>query len=126
MPLGPAVSRITDMGTTEEDAIWDALADCGLPISKADAVSRAPRPEEIPRLVAAALRELEGERDVAASERKRECLAAFLLAIATSYPSRYAAWFAGESGVARFAAPPPTGRILKLKRIAERRLSEIL
>jgi hypothetical protein len=114
------------MGTCEHDALWDALADLGLPISAAGPPRAAPRPDEIPRLVREALKVLEAEEDTAAAARKRECLAAFLLAVATSYPTRYAAWFEGADAVARIAAQPPTGRILKLKRIAERRLSELL
>jgi hypothetical protein len=109
------------MNANSDEALWDALADCGVPLSKTgDAVIR-PSAEQLPHLLRSAARAL-GEGD----GRKRECLAAFLLALATSYPSRYAKCSEGSPEVALLIAEPPTGRMLKLKRIAERRLSEIL
>jgi hypothetical protein len=109
------------MDEDSDEALWDALADCGVPLSKTgDAVIR-PSAEQLPRLLRSAARALG-----AGDGRKRECLAAFLLALATSYPSRYEEWSEGSPEIALLIADPPTGRMLKLKRIAERRLSEIL
>jgi hypothetical protein len=107
--------------------IWNALAAYGLPLGEPEGfpVDEAGL-EKLPGLVAAALRDLEASPNRAGSARRRESLAAFLLALSTSFPSRYEEWLGGSAAVSVLVGESPSGRVIKLKRIAERRLSEIL
>jgi len=77
-------------------------------------------------LVKAALGELEAHPDLADGERKRESLQALLLALRLHFPSRYRAWFGADPRVEALVASGPSGRVIKLARIARAVLADLL
>jgi len=109
-----------------DGADWDLLASFGLPLTTAE--SRPPRagigdlPEQISQ---AALELSRGERDEA-RQRKLESLQALLLALSQHFPSVYRQWFGRVPIVRRLVPPEPSGRIIKLARVASSRLAEAL
>ena len=58
-------------------------------------------------------------------ERRRDGLAALLLAVKRHYPSVWRERFAGGPA-AEIVAEPPSGRVIKLARIARARLAGVL
>ena len=53
-------------------------------------------------------------------------LQAFLLALKTHFPSRYAAWFVDCPEVLDLVPSAPSGRVIKLTRVAKERLAGLL
>ncbi len=107
-------------------ADWDLLASFGLPLTTAE--SRPPRagigglPEQISQ---AALELVRGEEDEA-RQRKQESLQALLLALSQHFPSVYRQWFGRVPIVRKLVPREPSGRLIKLARVARSRLGEAL
>ena len=59
-------------------------------------------------------------------DRKTEALEAMLLALSSAYPTTFQSWFGRSEVVNRLVPDNPSGRVIKLKRIAVRALSEYL
>ena len=127
LPIPPAVPRIILVDSGANDGIWGALAAFGLPLLGPEGPPcTGGVPADLPALVRAAQRDLEEDPDRPGAERRRECLAALLLALAVHFPSRYRAWFGDPAAATATTATPPSGRVVKLARIAGRRLAEVL
>ena len=108
-----------------EEADWDALAALGLPL----AGSATPRPGDVLSLrrhIRRAALEMSRDPAIADGERKRECLQALLLAIHRHFPSRFRSWFRRSPLIRDLLPDEPTGRMIKLSRIALAPLAEIL
>jgi hypothetical protein len=58
--------------------------------------------------------------------RRTEALGAMLLALRSAYPKIFQNWFGRSDAVSRLVPTSPSGRVIKLKRIAERALSAYL
>ena len=111
------------LSVTPEEADWEALAALGLPLSG----STAPGPRDARSLLMHIQRAaLELSRNAALPDRKRECLQALLLAISRHFPSRFRTWFRRSALIRDLLPNEPTGRMIKLSRIAHAPLSEIL
>ena len=108
-----------------EPADWGALASLGLPLFDPDPTPVPATPANLARHVHQAVHEIEAEPGAPDAERKRECLQALLLAVRTHFPSVHRAWFARSAPI-RGMETPPSGRTIKLARIARARLAEYL
>jgi transcriptional regulator with XRE-family HTH domain len=107
-------------------ADWDLLARFGLPLTTTE--SRPPRAgiEDLPEQVRQAALELSRGEQGEARQRKLESLQALLFALSQHFPSVYRRWF-GRVPIVRSLIPPePSGRIIKLARVARSRLGEAL
>ena len=107
-------------------ADWDALAALGLPLGRL----RSRRPvlsagslfaHLVPALVEVSVPEATGDR-----ARKVEALEALLLALRHHYPSLYARRLARSPLVRSLLPAEPSGRVVKLGRIARASLAEYL
>ena len=108
-----------------EEADWYALAALGLPL--AGSTTPGPRdPASLRRLIQRAALEIDRHPEAADAERKREALQALLLAIRRHFPTRFRSWFRRSSLILGLVPSEPTGRIVKLSRIALAPLAEIL
>lgn len=107
-------------------ADWDALADHGLPLASGAAKQRRPTPGGLRRHLTRAVIEFESGGRPEDRGRRTEALGAMLLALRSAYPSIFQNWFGRSEAVSRFVPSSPSGRVIKLKRIAERALSEYL
>jgi transcriptional regulator with XRE-family HTH domain len=108
-------------------ADWDALAALGLPLSAVKPKKVRPGAELLLANLRLAALELAGGagRD-GESERKREALGALLLALKLQFPRFFKKHIAPSPSIARMLPRSIDGRMIKLKRLAERRLSEYL
>jgi transcriptional regulator with XRE-family HTH domain len=108
---------------------WDALATLGLPL-RPTRPGKGRRPARSARslrgLLMPALAEVRSSRDADDRERKTEALQALLLAIRDHYPSVYRRRLAGLPLVRRFVPVEPTGRVVRLSRMARAMLGEYL
>ncbi|RME25999.1 MAG: helix-turn-helix domain-containing protein [Deltaproteobacteria bacterium] len=115
-----------DIVPTAEGADWDVLAEHGLPLEGGAGSQARQAPELLRHHIVRAIVELNLAGGTHRLERERESVVALLLALRCAYPDTFNEWF-GKSEAARKLLPDnPSGRVIKLKRIAERRLSEYL
>lgn len=70
--------------------------------------------------------DLERQPESPDHERRTECLQALLIAIRSHFPSRYTRWFHRSPLIRDLVPDEPTGRLIKLSRIARQPLAEIL
>ncbi len=107
-------------------ADWDLLVKLGLPLTTVEA--RPPRAEieDLPEQVTQAALELSRGEEGEARQRKLESLQALLLALSQHFPSIYREWFHRVPIVRRLIPPEPSGRLIKLARVARSRLGEAL
>ncbi len=109
-----------------ENADWDALASLGLPLTGSSGSAPPSDPASLRRHIRHALLELSRNPAIPDRERKEDCVKALLLAIRRHFPSRFNEWF-GRSPLVRDLVPAePTGRMIKLSRIAVAVLAGIL
>ena len=110
-----------------ESADWDVLAALGLPLSTLDGRSR-PNIEirDLPMQVKRAALELSDEEPGASRQRKLESLQALLLALRQHFPGIYRLWFGRVPIVRKLVPQEPTGRVIKLSRVARARLVDHL
>lgn len=115
-----------ELSLVDSAADWDALVDHGLPLSGKGSVAQPPTATGLVHHLRLAAREVEHWRSGTDGGRKREGLEALLLALRTCFPSRYRKWFGRSPLFERLTPRRPTGRVIKLMRIAEVRLGEYL
>ena len=108
------------------ESVWEGLASLGLPLGRTSRDVVPESPDAIEPLVIAEDAELDEHPDLGAWERKRESLQAFLWALHLHFPSRYRAWFEGERRVEAYCPSDPSGRVIKLARIAVAALAKRL
>jgi transcriptional regulator with XRE-family HTH domain len=115
-------------------ADWDQLAFCGVPLTSHARPRRAPimiRPtgSRLVQLLGLAASELSHVAPTAESTRKREAIAATLVAIQDYYPTFYRKHCARVPALRDLLPSDPArldGRLIKLKRLALARISEYL
>ncbi len=116
------------LGLTVEprQADWDDLAGLGLPLSRRQ--WHGPRADEGSLLghIQRAVLDLARRPDLRDRERKRECLQALLLAIKSHFPSHYKRWFRRSPLIRDLVSEEPSGRVIKLSRLARQPLAKIL
>ena len=115
-----------EVGFRPRAADWDGLADLGLPLSRSGAIRRDVDPSELPGLVRCAAGELAATGIPEGAERKREALQAFLLALRLHFPTTWRQVRRGRPEVGRLLPSRPSGRVIKLARLAARRLAEVV
>lgn len=104
----------------------DLLAALGLPLAGAARAGASSRQHLLGEHVRRAAREVVQGGDPPVAERRREALHALVLALAHHYPSRFEALLSGCPNVDVLLAREPSGRVIKLRRIAVRALAEVL
>jgi len=109
-----------------EPADWDALAGLGVPLTASAARPPDGSPPDLRVHVRRAAFELRTGDGSRGGDRRREALQAFLLALKTHFPSRYAAWFVDCPEVLDLVPSAPSGRVIKLTRVAKERLAGLL
>ncbi len=122
-----------------EPVDWDTLVSCGLPLLQNETTAVRPSRPLLIQSLRRALCELheyyqeKGRQDyrdcsqqAGEYERKRDSVCALLLALKTHYGSVFDKNFARLRGAQELLGNNPTGRILKLRRIALSRLAEYL
>ena len=107
-------------------ADWDLLASFGLPLATAESRRPPSGIGDLPAAVRQAALELSSGEQGEARQRKLESLQALLLALSQHFPSVYGQWFGRVPIVRRLVPPQPSGRIIKLARVARSRLGEAL
>jgi len=107
-------------------AQWDALTSLGLPMTSESPASIRPTGLVLRRQLLLAALELEQAGDSEDLGRERESLQALLLALETHFPSRYRSWVARSPLLSALAPSVPSGRLIKLARLAKQRLAEYL
>lgn len=117
-----------ELELTRVGAQWDTLAGLGLPLTSEAPVRIRTTEEALRRHLLLAALELEqaGHSGTGDLDRKRESVQALLLAIETHFPSRYRAWVAKSPLLSALAPSSPSGRVIKLARLARQKLSEYL
>lgn len=113
-----------DDPTPAEPTDWELLAQLGVPLTTMGATSRGTA-DDLPVHVRRAAFEVAAGAE-AGNERKREALRAFLLALHGHFPTRFHEWFDGCPEVVGLLPSKPSGREIKLSRIAKERLAELL
>lgn len=113
-----------DIELVEKAADWDLLGDHGLPITRIGRARHQPGAATLLKHLRLAAREI--DRAGAPDGRLRESLEALLLALRTSFPTRYRRWVRRAPLLERLTPEAPTGRVIKLRRIAASRLGEYL
>ena len=103
---------------------WEALAAHGLPIAARRSGETSRSPSSLRRLLEGAL--LASRGDAKQDPRQSEALHALMLALAHGYPSLYAAWFSRSLLAKSWLQASPSGRVIKLRRIAQSVLGEYL
>jgi len=119
-PLGLAA----DVAPTPAD--WDALVALGLPLAGEPPRDVVRDAETLRRHIGRATLALARDRQQAGAERKREGLQALLLALHTHFPSVTRRWLRASPPVRALLRVAPSGRVVKLARIARQTLSEYL
>ena len=104
---------------------WRRLTELGAPISASPRRSVAPNAIELRREVARAAQQVEAT-PASVTARQLDALTALVLAIAHGYPTLFRQRFAGSPAIARLIPEAVPGRLIKLKRIAERSLAAYL
>jgi hypothetical protein len=111
-----------------DQTLWEELVAHGLPLAGTETPRGSLSAETLLRCVSQAISEL-GDQDCIQGEdrhRKVESLGALLLALRESFPTVFKR-FMDESGeMAELIPAEIPGRLIKLKRIAERKLSDYL
>ncbi len=102
---------------------WDDLCALGLPLTGAHGPDRVRTAD---RLAHALLPALLAVARPTGSSRETEALKALLLALKLHFPNFWAAHLSRSPLAKRVVAPPPTGREIKLYRIARAALAEYL
>lgn len=109
------------------DAAWDVLAHFGLPLAGAEGSEGAREIEDLPDAVRAAALELRGEEERGdGRQRRRESLEALLLALRLHFPSLHERWFGRAPAVLGLVPGRPSGRVVKLARVARALLARRL
>ena len=103
---------------------WTALAAHGLPIAGQRHGRTSRSPSSLRWLLDGAL--LASRDHANLDSRQSEALQALMLALAHGYPSLYAAWFSRSSMAKAWVPICPSGRVIKLRRIALSVLGEYL
>ena len=116
-----------DFGVRPQSVDWDVLAGIGVPLSRSRRAARGVDPAGLPGLVRRAARELAAGGGASAGvERKREALQAYLLALRLHFPTTWRRVRHGRPEVGRMLPSRPSGRVIKLARVAVRRLAEVV
>ena len=106
---------------------WDHLAWLGMPVTGGPGSSgQRPTPRALHRNMLLAAAHLEVDDHDESKEREREALQALLLALRVHFPSRYMQWVPRSPVLRSIAEQEPSGRVLKLSRLARQRLAEYL
>lgn len=105
-------------------ADWNYLSACGIPILTSERSPVLPSVSLFLKELRRAALEL--SEDSADDERKREALQSCLLALKIHFPTFYERQVAGSALLAKLIPAQPNGRLLKLKRLAESKLSTFL
>ena len=115
-----------DLTVRPEPADWDMLAALGLPLSTVS--GRRPNIDirDLPKQVKRAAVELSDEEPGADRERRLESLQALLLALRQHFPGIYRRWFGRVPIVWTLVPQEPTGRVIKLSRVARAHLVDNL
>ncbi len=114
------------LGVRPDAADWDLLASLGLPLASTETSRSRAEIRDLPQQVKQAALEL-SEGDLGEDrQRKEECLQALLLALCQHFPSTYEQWFKRVPIVQALVPREPSGRIVKLARVARARLVEAL
>lgn len=95
---------------------WPGLAAHGLPMAGARSDGAPRSPASLRRLLEGALLASRGEDN--RDSRRSEALQALMLALAHGYPSLYGAWFSRSPLAKAWLGASPSGRVIKLRRIA--------
>ena len=119
-PLGLSL----EIGAPRGD--WDALSAHGLPLGSGEARPARARAASLVRLVGDAALDLARSAAGPATERRREALQALLLAIRTHFPSFFRRSLGRSPAVRRVLPAEPSGRVLKLGRIARAEVARYL
>ena len=114
------------LGVRPGAADWDLLTSLGLPLASGESEPRSAEIRDLPGQVGQAPLELSGGEEGADQQRKLESLQALLLALRQHFPSIYRQWFGRVPIVRRLVPQEPSGRIIKLARVATARLAENL
>lgn len=129
----PAWTTLTEICTalglelhcTPPQADWQALITLGLPLQgdgKAHVTRDAPTLRR--HLARAAVDLASGER--ASRSRQQECVEAALLTLYHHYPIVTRSWFTRSAALSALLPTDPSGRVIKLARIARARFAEYL
>jgi hypothetical protein len=105
---------------------WDTLVASGLPLMAERAGAGPSDPSALPGLIGQACLALEAGEVPEGRERCGEALEALLWALRSHFPTAYRRWFAESSTFGALTRREPTGRVIKLSRIARERLARIL
>lgn len=103
---------------------WTALAAHGLPMAGQLPGKALRSPSSLRLLLEGAL--LASRDEANQNPRQSEALQALMLALAHGYPSLYAAWFSRSALAKAWVPVCPSGRVIKLRRIALSVLAEYL
>ncbi len=112
--------------TIPRDVDWDVLAHLGMPLMAdrvADGVADA---DALPDLIRHAAIALSAPEAGDGTGRHRDALQALLWALHSHFPTTYRAWFEDSPAVDALTPVEPTGRVIKLSRIARERLADVL
>jgi transcriptional regulator with XRE-family HTH domain len=113
-----------DLSLAQRGTDWDALVALALPLStRSDSTARRTSFDQLPTLIRSAASEVASQGE---GSRERDALEALLLALHIHYASLYRSWFADSPVVGALLPTSPTGRHIKLARIARARLAEQL
>jgi len=117
-----------EIGVRPRAVDWDALVRLGLPLTPDRAADGDGDGDAtaLPALVRHAALELALHEAPTGSPRVKDALRAMLWALRSHFPTTYRAWFGGCREVAALTPTAPTGREIKLSRIAKQRLAELL
>jgi len=105
---------------------WGALGRLGLPLMQDRVAEGDVDPAALPALVRHAALELAAREVPTGAVRRKEALQSMLWALRSHFPTTYHAWFDGCREVAALTPERPTGRVIKLSRIAKQQLAEML
>ena len=114
------------LGVRPDAADWGLLASLGLPLATGESHQRRADIHDVPEQVSQAALELSDGEEGEARHRKLESLQAFLLALRQHFPSTYREWFGSVPIVRELVPQEPSGRLIKLARVARARLVESL
>jgi transcriptional regulator with XRE-family HTH domain len=114
-----------DLAIVPAAADWDALVDHGLPLAARRRARVIPTEATLPGLLRRAAAEV-SRTEAVDGDRRRDALMALLLALRIHYPRHYRKWFGRSVRLRALTPEEPSGRIIKLARIARAALAEYL